>query len=293
MPRRNAAAIVGVCAMLLVVLAVFIWLAAGMLGIGDSASTATIPVGQVTTPTVNPGPTPKPAAEVSFTPNVPEPPKAQKNKIGTSVDGVAIDAYRFGTGSRRYLVIGGVHGDEYGSAVAEAFIKRLQADPSLIPGDTEIDVIPLANPDGADADTRGNANNVDLNRNFPSKNWVSKLPAGDTAAKSAGLSGGASGGSEPETTAMIDYLKRGFANVVSLHSSGGIVDYDGPGGLVVAKRISKATGLPVQHLDYQPSVHGSMGLYIPETYDIPIITLELNSSRLSDKTMDGIMAAFE
>lgn len=219
-------------------------------------------------------------------PPAPQPPSFSVETIGTSVNGAAIEAYRFGSGTKRYLVVGGIHGNEYGVDVGSALVSRLKSDPSLVPSDTEIDVIPLANPDGRAADTRANARGVDLNRNFPSKNWSSKLAKGDRTK----LSGGASAGSEPETQALIKYLDRGFSGVLSLHSKGGIVDYDGPGGDVVAKRVSARIGLPISHVAYQPSVRGSMGIYVPEKYSLPVITLELKSSELSAEVLGGVLA---
>jgi protein MpaA len=210
--------------------------------------------------------------------------------IGTSVQGRPIEVYSFGTGSRRALVLGGVHGDEYGSAMAESLIAILKSNPSLVPADMRIDVVPTVNPDGRAANTRGNSHNVDINRNLPSKNWTSKLPPADSAAKE-GLNGGVSPGSEPEVKALIDYLRNSYASVVTLHSAGGIVDYDGPGGKTLADKVSRVIGLKVDHLDYQPSVHGSMGLYIPETYKIPVITIELQSSQMTSATLDGILTA--
>jgi protein MpaA len=222
-------------------------------------------------------PAPQPAASVGPT------------TIGSSVKGTPIEAYRFGSGSKRYLVVGGIHGNEYGAAVGEAFVAKLEADPALVPSDTEIDVIPSINPDGRAADTRGNADHVDLNRNFPSRNWTSKIPPSDDPA-TRGLTGGTSPGSEPETKALLGYFKNGYAGMVTLHSRGGIVDYDGPGGLAIARRVSARIGLPISHLSYQPSVHGSMGLYVPERYGVPVITLELTSPKLSSRVLNGILA---
>jgi murein peptide amidase A len=206
--------------------------------------------------------------------------------IGASVNGTAIEAYRFGTGKKRYLIVGGMHGNEYGAAVGTALVARLTADQTLVPQGTEIDVIPLLNPDGNAASTRANAHGVDLNRNFPSKNWTPVLAHGDRTT----LSGGTYGGSEPETKALLGCLKSNFHGIVSLHSKGGIVDYDGPDGLRIARSVSAETGLPVKHVAYQPSVHGSLGLYVPEKYHIPVITLELKSRTLSDGVLRGILA---
>jgi hypothetical protein len=124
--------------------------------------------------------------------------------IGHSVDGRSIRASRFGSGSRRLLVIGGVHGNEYGTSVATQFAGYLAAHPQAVPAGARIDVIRCLNPDGRAHDTRGNAHHVDLNRNLPTSNWRRALgPLDDPGAP--GLSGGSRPGSEPETKALLAY----------------------------------------------------------------------------------------
>ena len=171
--------------------------------------------------------------------------------IGHSVQHRAIVVARFGTGARRLLVIGGVHGDEYGTAVATRFAAYLAAHPGAVPAGARIDVIRCANPDGYAHHTRGNARHVDLNRNLPTANWTRRLSAGDEPGD-PGLTGGRSPGSEPETKALLAYLRTGFAAVVSLHSRAGILDCDGPGARALGRRMSQLCGLPVGRLSYDP-----------------------------------------
>ena len=75
---------------------------------------------------------------------------------------------RQGDKSKRILVMSLIHGDEIpAGSVARAWMTRLER---ISPRNTWR-VIPVANPDGVKARTRMNANGVDLNRNFPSKDW--------------------------------------------------------------------------------------------------------------------------
>jgi protein MpaA len=209
--------------------------------------------------------------------------------IGSSVRGLPIELYTFGSGSWRVLIIGGIHGDEYGGPVARKLLRYLEEHHESLPADAFVQLVPSANPDGEAADTRGNANKVDLNRNFPSQNWQSSLNAGDRP--TSGLTGGTSPGSEPETKALLSILGNDWDLVISLHSSGGIVDPDGEGGLAIAERMAAISGMPVGALDYQKYITGSLGVFMPERYQVPVITLELESTELTDGIRDALLSA--
>jgi len=210
-------------------------------------------------------------------------------QIGASVRGLPIEAIVFGKGQQRLLVVGGVHGDEFGDDVAAELVERLKSHPELVPAQVEIHVIPCLNPDGREMNSRGNSRGVDINRNMPAGTWSAALDPGDSSA-TRGLSSGSSPGSEPESQTFISYMSNGFSSVISLHSRGGIVDWDGPGE-DLARAIADKTGMPAQHLGYQSSITGSMGQYVPEKWAIPIITIELNSPSLTDGLFDSIIYA--
>jgi len=212
--------------------------------------------------------------------------------LGASVQGRPIAATVFGSGDRRYLILGGVHGDEWGADAVERTVERLKADPSLVPAGVELHVIASLNPDGRVANTRGNANKVDINRNMPTSNWSSQLDARDSS-KNRALSGGAAPGSEPESKIFMDYMKKGFRHVISVHSQGGIVDWDGAGGEALAARVAAKVGYPVQHLSYQEYIRGSMGIYVPETWGIPIVTIEMGKPGLTEGLFRGMLAVVE
>jgi len=211
--------------------------------------------------------------------------------IGTSVQGRAIDLYTFGSGDWRVLIIGGIHGDELGGSVAQHFIEYLQQHPESVPAGTLVQVIPNANPDGLAAKTRGNANKVDLNRNFPSPNWTSTLDSTDLATRATKLTGGSSPGSEPETKALLTVLDDGWDVVIALHSSGDVIDPDGEGARAIAKRMAYVSGLPVGGMIYQHAVTGSLGEYMPVVYKVPVVTVEVNVSRLSKGVRRALLTA--
>ena len=213
-----------------------------------------------------------------------------RRTIGRSYQGRPITVTQFGSGRRRLLIVGGVHGNESGAAVARQFATYLLAHPRVLPSAARIDVISGANPDGYAHHTRGNARHVDLNRNLPTRDWRRRLSALDEPG-SPGLTGGARPGSEPETKALLAYLRNGFSVVVSLHSRAGILDCTGPGARALGRRMSALCGLPVAKLWYDPYITGSLGRYVPERYHNPIITVELLSARLGSGMRAALLAA--
>ena len=209
---------------------------------------------------------------------------------GRSVRGRAIRATRFGAGDRRLLLLGGVHGNEYGAPVARGLKRYLLAHPRALPQGAAIDMVACANPDGSAAHTRGNARRVDLNRNLPTTNWRSRLRAQD-ASSLLGLSGGRSPGSEPETRAVLKLLSTHYDVVVSLHSRAGVLDCSGPGAKALGRRMSRLCGLPLGTVWYDPYITGSLGRYVPEKYGIPIITVELHSPKMSSGMRAALLEA--
>jgi protein MpaA len=120
---------------------------------------------------------------------------AEATVIGTSVEGREITAVRRGdpTG-RRVMVVGVIHGDE---PAGREIVALLAERP--VPSGVDLYLIESMNPDGMAANTRGNANGVDLNRNFP-YNW------GPIGAPGDWQYAGPEPASEPETRAIVDYV---------------------------------------------------------------------------------------
>jgi protein MpaA len=82
--------------------------------------------------------------------------------LGRSLDGRAITATEVGDpAGTRVLVIGCIHGNETGGIPVARALAR------LAPAGIDLWIVPVLNPDGRAAGTRGNAHGVDLNRNFP------------------------------------------------------------------------------------------------------------------------------
>ena len=115
--------------------------------------------------------------------------------FGTSVQGRPLVAYhRKGSSqpTRRVAVFGVIHGDERaGHLVIDALMT------AALPTDLDLWLIPTINPDGEAAGSRQNADNVDLNRNFPA-DWETRTPL-----SSGKYYSGPSPASEPETRATM------------------------------------------------------------------------------------------
>ena len=117
--------------------------------------------------------------------------------LGYSVEGRPIFAERLGTpGGRRVLVIGVIHGDvDDGVAIVDELRRR------TVPDGIELWLVESRNPDGQAAQIRHNANQVDLNRNFPYK-WG---PIGEPGNPQYA---GPSPASEPETQAITNLIEQ-------------------------------------------------------------------------------------
>jgi hypothetical protein len=98
--------------------------------------------------------------------------------IGFSDAGRPIEVYTFGSGAREYLIVAGIHGgyERNTVALANELITHINERPDVIPLDVTLYIIRNMNPDGEARDLgfdgRVNNNGVDLNRNFPTENWV-------------------------------------------------------------------------------------------------------------------------
>lgn len=159
----------------------------------------------------------------------------RKQVIGHSVEGRPIVSVRKGASNATItvLVLGAVHGDE---AAGMRIVRRLMA--AAVPANAQLLLVPTINPDGLAAQTRGNAHDVDLNRNFPFR-WQP-------------LSGGEYSGprplSEPESRAARRLILHAQPEVtIWFHQPFGLIDRprDNP---FVSWRFSRLIGLPLARL---------------------------------------------
>jgi protein MpaA len=203
--------------------------------------------------------------------------------IGTPVQGRDITAYSFGTGATKIIFVGDTHGNEKSSAyILTDLVNYLESNPSAIPADHTVTIIPKLNPDGFAANTRTNAHNVDLNRNFPANNWKSSVTMPDLTFLAAG--GGASPLSEPESQAIANFVvSQNPRLVLTYHAQANIVAPNNSGDSVTLAHIY-AQKSPVYFLaDDQSSTvfaydtTGAFEDWLHDKYSIPTLLIELNT----------------
>ncbi len=212
--------------------------------------------------------------------------------IGYSVEGRSIDFYSFGQGEAHYLVIAGIHGGYEGNTVALAnqLLVYLNSHPGIVPSGDTLYVIPDMNPDavarGRNADARVNANGVDLNRNFPTPNWV---PDWDHSHcwNERPTTGGVAPGSEPETRAVMKFIfSHHIEALISYHAASlGVF----PGGEPwqaaserLAVKLSGATSYPYPPLDIGCAYTGTLADWAVQNGVGAAVDMELASHQDTD-----------
>jgi predicted deacylase len=135
------------------------------------------------------------------------------------------------------VLLGQMHGDEKAGPRTARWVRS-----NLKPRrGTGLWIIPTMNPDGDRRGTRKNARGVDLNRNWPTSGWT-------RSTRSDRYYGGPRPASEPETRAMIRFLKQVRPDYVAsihqpLHAVG-----KGGGDLPWQRRLARNLALPLRHL---------------------------------------------
>lgn len=159
--------------------------------------------------------------------------------------------------------------------------------------DNSLLFIPCLNPDGMSANTRVNANNVDLNRNFPTKNWGKN--EGDNATcddETTAYFGGKSPASEIETKFVIDIIEKYQPKLIlTLHAPYKVVNYDGP-AKKIAEKISQIINYPTEGSIGYPTP-GSFGTYCGVERNIPTITLELDEEIQVQELVEPVFKIFD
>ncbi|HEY3773747.1 MAG TPA: M14 family zinc carboxypeptidase [Solirubrobacteraceae bacterium] len=166
--------------------------------------------------------------------------RGDRHVIGHSVQGRPLVAWAYGqpTAPRKVLVIGVIHGNEQAGL---AITRALRRQP--VPRGVQLWVLPELNPDGVAADTRQNADGVDLNRNFPFRWRYSSDPTFDSGPRPA---------SEPETRAAMRLVARIHPAVtITYHQHMDLVDESG-GDRGIPRRYAQVAHLRATCLTFLP-----------------------------------------
>jgi len=187
----------------------------------------------------------------------------QHHIVGKSVGNRVIMTQVFGQGPDVILIMATIHGNEAaGAPLVRRLAQHIKENLQLINGRTII-LMPVANPDGMAANTRQNANGVDLNRNFEAANRINNATSGLKAL------------SEPEARAIKQIIRQYNPDrIVTIHQPLACIDYDGPARRIAAT-MAQHCDLPVRKLGARP---GSLGSYAGITLATPIITFELRAA---------------
>ncbi len=200
--------------------------------------------------------------------------------FGHSHEGKAIRATILGDGPDTYLLLGVIHGNEpLGAPLLERFIERIEVDPELMTRKRLV-VVPVVNPDGLAKKSRTNARGIDLNRNFPAKNWRPSPRHGKYP------------GSEPETRAVLKIMRQFRpTRILAIHSPLRCVNFDGPAA-DIARRMAAVTPYPLRPTIGYPTP-GSLGNYAGNDLRTPTITLELAKNATVEQAWQDTYRALE
>ncbi len=185
---------------------------------------------------------------------------------GRTVEGHPIQAYKTDVKAEKYLyLLAGTHGDEVeGIHVLKELFNWLKHEHSL--KDLPIVVVPILNLDGYRASTRVNAHMVDLNRNYPTKDWTPE-------ATEKKYNPGPKALSEPENqflVKLLDKYRPGF--IISFHTWKPILNFNGD-CQDVAEFLSAYNKYPIAG-DIGYPTPGSFGSFVPEKYGAGVLTFE-------------------
>jgi protein MpaA len=190
------------------------------------------------------------------------------------------------------LIVAGIHGgyERNTIALANEMIRYIDSHPEVIPNDVTLYIIRNMNPDGEaraeGVDGRVNNNGVDLNRNFPTENWVADWDR-DGCWIYRPTTGGSYGGSEPETRTVMSFVaSHDIISLISYHSAAlGVF----PGGVPweresirLARTLAKATGYPYPPLDTGCEYTGTLADWAVENGVGAAVDMELANHRDTD-----------
>jgi hypothetical protein len=219
----------------------------------------------------------------------------QSSVIGTSQGGAPLTLYALGNGATHVLLIGDQHGgpEENTLELVNGLLEYFNSNPTDVPAGIELDILPLANPDGLAHGSRQFSDGVDPDRNWGGSDW--QTDAYDSNAVFRTGLGGPEPFSAPETQAVANWvLAVRPAFIVNYHSAGGFMF--GSGDLASAYAQASGywwpqPGVGGQRSPLPYSASGSMNVWLRQT-GIPAILVELTTPRSTEieRNLAGVQA---
>jgi len=210
-------------------------------------------------------------------------------EIGRSVEGRPIRLRTIGHGARRVLWVGGIHGNEIEGTIATDELPAAFAASHGLAERVTLTIVEDVNPDGRAARTRGNAHGIDLNRNYPARNFAASPTNGEEPL------------CEPESRVLHDLIVRLDPHVVIVAHSWGrrpegppcFINFDGPAEHL-ARRFGELSGYAVVPSENIHGTPGSLGSFVGIDRRTPILTLEYERGRSPERcwaeTREAILA---
>lgn len=191
--------------------------------------------------------------------------------LGNNIELFFSPNFHWRSNAKPLLFIGGVHGDEYeGVELATRTLLWLDSvyqENNNSEGILPWVLIPCINPDGYKMKQRTNGRGIDLNRNFPVRDWSPKI-------KSSRYHPGTFPASEPEVRALANFITSYSPRlVIHCHSWHPSITYTGTEPPIEAKILGEATGYSVQP-DIGYPTPGSLGQFAWLEHQIPVICIE-------------------
>jgi protein MpaA len=226
-----------------------------------------------------------PTSAEAHRPPADRPAVIEKRVIGHTVRGRPIPAYHLGErGHPKVVLIATMHGNE---SQPRQILRTLRDGKPV--HRLNLWVVPVYNPDGLTRGTRKNARGVDLNRNYP-YHWADL--DGD-------YESGPRAGSEPETRAMMGFLRDVKPRwIISFHQPLHGVDTDTKSPKF-SRRVARHLDLPRKSFTCGGVCHGTMTGWYNANFKGVAITVEYGSrpskrlmTRTAPRQVLGIWDAF-